>query len=72
MAAMCRYAKNKSVIVFVYRDGRTYLAKGWWVLRELNTSGYQCTKEFSVPDFKSEDITDQALKEKFDSLPTTL
>lgn len=65
-----RYAISKNLVVFVYRNGKTYFAKGWWIITELNLAGFQSTKDFYIPSsLEDTGILDPGLKIKFAMLP---
>ena len=68
-----RYAISKNLVAFVYRDGKTYLAKGWWIVTELNLAGFQSTKEFYIPSSLNDDeILEPSLRAKFELMPAYL
>jgi hypothetical protein len=51
------YCSNNGRVVFVYRDGHTYVAKGYWILDELRRAGYKESGLF-VPFSNGEQIID--------------
>ena len=55
-----RYCKNNGKVVFVYRDGHTYVAWGYWIVSELRSSGYKEGPLF-VPFSNGEEIMDPTL-----------
>ncbi|MBR2709548.1 hypothetical protein IKE72_00500 [Candidatus Saccharibacteria bacterium] len=59
-----RYNTNNGVVAFVYRDGHTYLANGYWILKDLHHSGYRKAALF-VPLSNGEKITDPHLAEEW-------
>jgi hypothetical protein len=59
-----RYNTNNGVVVFVYRDGHTYLANGYWILKDLHHSGYRKAALF-VPLSNGEEIADPRLAEEW-------
>ena len=63
-----RYCTNNGKVVFVYRDGHTYVAKGYWILDELRSAGYRESGLF-VPFSNGEQITDRELAAKWDLIP---
>ncbi len=58
------YCTNNGKVVFVYHDGHTYVAKGYWILDELRSAGYRESGLF-VPFSNGEQITDSALAAKW-------
>lgn len=62
-----RYCTNNGKVVFVYHDGHTYVAKGYWILDELRNAGYRESGLF-VPFSNGEQITDRELAAKWDHL----
>ena len=64
------YCTNKVLVAFVYLDGKTYLARGSWILNELNLAGFLTCKNIYAPTLRDgRGILDPELKAKFDSLP---
>lgn len=63
-----RFCKNKGKVVFVYRDGKTYVAKGYNILRELRAAGYIESGLF-VPFSNGEQIQDYVLNARWKSIP---
>lgn len=55
-----RYCVNNGVVVFVYRDGHTYVASGYWIIKELHRAGFKKSALF-VPFSNGEQITDSGL-----------
>ena len=55
-----RYCTNNGKVVFVYRDGHTYVANGYWILDELRATGYRLSGLF-VPFSNGEQIVDPSL-----------
>ena len=45
-AYLGRYCINKGVVIFVYRDGRTFIGKGYGLVRKLKHAGYKETGMF--------------------------
>ena len=64
-----RYSSGKNIVVFVYRNGKTYIAKGLWIITELNLAGFQSTKSFYVPSLKDDGILEPHLKKQFALMP---
>ncbi|MBR2753905.1 hypothetical protein IKD82_01970 [Candidatus Saccharibacteria bacterium] len=55
-----RFCSNNGRVVFVYRDGHTYVTKGYWILDELRHAGYKESDLF-VPFSNGETIMDSEL-----------
>ena len=53
--------------MFVYRDGHTYVTKGYKVLQYLNDAGYR-EKCMFVPFSNGEEIMHDAFREKWESI----
>lgn len=62
-----RYTTNNGKVVFVYRDGHTYVTKGYWILDELNYAGYEKGSLF-VPFSNWEEITDPRLARQWEEV----
>lgn len=62
-----KFSENKGKVVFVYRNGKTYISKFSHVQRALEAAGYTKVYWF-VPFANDEVITDPELKAKWDSL----
>lgn len=62
-----RFCANNGKVVFVYCDGKTYVAKGYKIIDELHKAGYTDTGMF-VPFSNGEEILDPVLKSRWDSL----
>lgn len=62
-----KYCTNNGRVVFVYRDGKTYVAKGYKILSELREAGYRESGLF-VPFSNGEQIVDSSLRSKWESL----
>lgn len=63
-----KFCRNNGVVAFVYRDGHTYLARGYKkIIPALTAAGYTETS-FFVPLSNGETITDVALASKWESL----
>ena len=58
------YYGNNGVVVFVYRDGRTYVHRGYKILNELHAAGYREEGQF-VPFSNGEEIKDDGLRESW-------
>jgi hypothetical protein len=54
-------------VVFVYRDGHTYVTKRYRIISELREAGYRETGMF-VPFSNGEEILDPDLREKWESI----
>ncbi len=63
-----KYCTNNGKCVFVYRDGNTYVAKGYWIIDELRIAGYSECGLF-VPFSNGEEITDLRLKSVWGAIP---
>lgn len=61
------YCSNNGRVVFVYRDGGTYVAKGYKILEELRSAGYKEMGLF-VPFSNGEQIQDPVLRAKWETL----
>ena len=58
---------NNGRVVFVYRNGKTYVAKGYKILNELRAAGYTESSIF-VPFSNGEEIQDYTLRERWESI----
>lgn len=65
--ALGTYCTNNGRVVFVYRDGHTYVTKGYKIISELRAAGYK-EKSVFVPFSNGEVIQDYALKARWDSI----
>ncbi len=61
------YCTNNGKVVFVYRDGHTYVTKGYWILDELRRAGYRESGLF-VPFSNGEHITDSYLAAQWEKI----
>lgn len=61
-----QYCTNNGRVVFVYHDGHTYVARGYWILPELKAAGYTEGSLF-VPFSNGETIVDPVLAEKWEA-----
>lgn len=61
------YCTNNGKVVFVYRDGHTYVTKGFWILDELCHAGYKESGLF-VPFSNCEQITDPYLASQWEQV----
>lgn len=61
------YCSNNGRVVFVYRDGHTYVTKGYKIIQELREAGYK-ERDMFVPFSNGEVIQDYILKERWDSI----
>ena len=59
------YGTNNGKTVFVYRDGHTYVTKGYWVIDKLKKAGYQRGSLF-VPFSNGEQVVDPLLAAKWE------
>ena len=62
-----KYCKNNGRVVFVYRDGSTYVTKGYKVVRALQRAGYTEASLF-VPLSNGETIVDPVLRERWEAI----
>ena len=62
-----RYCYNNGKVAFVYRDGHTYVTKGYDILNELGAAGYRRGSLF-VPFSNGEQITDSYLAEQWERI----
>lgn len=62
-----KYCTNNGRVIFVYRDGKTYVTKGYHILDELRAAGYTKAGLF-VPFSNGEEILDFCLKARWDSI----
>lgn len=62
-----RFCTNNGRVVFVYRNGKTYVAKGYKILSELRSAGYKESGLF-VPFSNGEAIQDPVLKARWDAI----
>ena len=61
------YCSNNGRVVFVYRDGGTYVAKGYRILEDLRSAGYKEMRMF-VPFSNGEQIQDPVLRTRWEAL----
>ena len=61
------FCTNNGRVVFVYRDGKTYVTKGYKILSELRAAGYKENGLF-VPFSNGEEIVDPVLKAAWDKI----
>ena len=61
------FCTNNGRVVFIYRDGTTYVTKGYWILSELRAAGYREAGIF-VPFSNGEVIQDPYLKSQWDAI----
>lgn len=62
-----RFCTNNGRVVFVYRNGKTYVTKGYGILNELRAAGYTESGLF-VPFSNGEQIQDPVLKARWESI----
>ena len=62
-----KFCSNNGRVVFVYRDGKTYVTKGYKILSELRAAGYKEAGLF-VPFSNGEEIVDPVLKASWDKI----
>lgn len=61
------FCTNKGNVIFVYRDGKTYVTKGYNIIPELRNAGYIELNMF-VPFSNHEEITDCELKRRWEAI----
>lgn len=61
------FCTNNGKVVFVYRNGKTYVTKGYKILHDLIEAGYR-EKGLFVPFSNGEQIIDFALAERWDRI----
>ena len=61
------FCTNNGRVVFVYRNGKTYVAKGYKILNELRAAGYTESGLF-VPFSNGEQIQDPVLNARWESI----
>lgn len=63
------YAEDNGIVVFVYRDGHTYVAKGTGIIAELKRAGYE-ERPMNVPlSSADEQIMSPYLRETWEKMP---
>lgn len=62
-----KYDSNNGVVVFVYRDGTTYVARGYKIIKLLCDEGYT-GGNFFVPLSNGEKIVNKAIAERWENL----
>ena len=62
-----KFCGNNGRVVFVYRDGKTYVTKGYRIMEELRMAGYEEAGLF-VPFSNGETIQDPILKARWDEI----
>ena len=62
------FCYNNGKVIFVYRNGKTYVAKGYKLIEKLEEAGYTKSGMF-VPFSNGEEILDPFLKRKWESIP---
>lgn len=62
----CFNAHN-GIVVFIYRDGHTYITKGYWIIDKLIDAGYRKSNLY-VPFSEDEQITNPAFKAEWENL----
>ena len=60
-----KYCSNNGIVVFIYRDGHTYVTHGYWIVNKLKESGFKESILF-VPFSNGEQITDPVLSEQWE------
>jgi hypothetical protein len=62
-----RFCTNNGKVVFVYRDGHTYVFRGYRIVDELRNAGYKEAGLF-VPFSNGEQITDPYLADQWEKV----
>lgn len=62
-----KYNVEGETVMFVYRDGKTYLTKGYGIIMELKHAGYT-EKNMLVPLAHGEKIKDEKLQERWEAI----
>lgn len=62
-----KYCYNNGTLVFVYRDGKTYVTRAYWLIRELQEAGFREGGLF-VPFSNSETILDDEYHQKWEKI----
>lgn len=62
----CRYCYNNGKVVFVYRDGNTYVAWGYSIIEELERVGFK-RRDMFVPFSNGETIIDPTLRKLWEN-----
>ena len=62
-----KFCKNNGRVTFVYRDGSTYVTKGYRIVADLQKAGYTEAPLF-VPLSNGETIIDPVLRERWDAI----
>ena len=61
------FCTNNGVVAFVYRDGHTYVTRGYWIVGLLEQAGFR-RAHFEVPFSNSETIQDPAIAAEWQSI----
>lgn len=67
MTKLGHFGKSNGKVVFVYRNGKTYVAKGYKIIDILTSAGYTDTHEF-VPFSNNEHILDPEYAKRWASI----
>ncbi|MBR3164182.1 hypothetical protein IKF15_02665 [Candidatus Saccharibacteria bacterium] len=62
-----KFDANNGVVVFVNRDGRTYVAHGYWIIKVLEDHGFE-KGSWYVPFSNGEVIQDPVLAQRWEAL----
>ena len=62
------YSARNGNVVYVYRNGYTYVTKGYSIISELRKAGFRENRALFVPFCNGEEIRDPSLKKKWDSI----
>ena len=63
-----KFCSNNGRVVFIYRDGHTYVAKGYKIIDHLREAGYKEGSLF-VPFSNGERIVDPILADQWEQIP---
>lgn len=66
--AIGTFNTNNGKVVFIYRNGATYVTKGYGIVKELEAAGYTKSSKLFVPLSNGEEIEDPYLRAKWDSI----
>ena len=62
-----KFCANDDKVIYVYRNGKTYVTKGYKIIPELLENGYSDSC-FRIPFAKGEEIIDPIIREKWKSI----
>ncbi len=64
---MGQFCTNNGVVVFIYRNGHTYVTKGYGIIQKLRRAGYTEGRLF-VPLSNGEQIQDSSLRDEWNRI----